>query len=41
MTTRSTRPLRRYSAILTLGLMAAFSKLIRTVRLARSGRSRR
>lgn len=41
MTTRSTRLMRRYSTIMALGLMAAFSRLIRTVRLVRSGRSRR
>lgn len=41
MTTRSTGRLRRYSTIMASSLMAAFSKLIRTVRLVQSGRSRR
>ena len=38
MTTRSTRRIRRYSTIVALGLMTAFSTLVRAVRLARSGR---
>lgn len=41
MTSRSRRRIRRYSTIMALGLMEAFSKLVRTVRLARFGRSRR
>ncbi|MDZ4113262.1 MAG: hypothetical protein U1E18_27225 [Brevundimonas sp.] len=41
MTTRSTRRIRRYSTILALGLMTAFLKLVRAVRLARSWRSAR
>lgn len=41
MPTRSTRRIRRYSTILALGLMTVFSKLIRALRMARSGRRAR
>lgn len=41
MTTRSTRLLRRYSTIMALGLMTAFLKLVRALRLAQSRRSAR
>ena len=40
MAARSNRRLRRYSTIVALGLMAAFSSLVRAMRSARAGSRR-
>lgn len=41
MTIRSIHRIRRYSTIMAPGLMPAFSKLTRALRMTRSGRSAR
>ena len=40
MATRSQRKIRKYSTILALNLMTAFSSLVRALRSARSGSRR-